>query len=181
MTNENLRVILDDIEEQGETKAELEQIIAILKNENVALQITIRGLKRELEIKEHDLSNYKEDLSGDTDILKEMIMSQRREIKEKDEQLEILRDVVDKLSSDLEKFILDKESGYNLLDIPGIGPKIEQRLMDIGITTANELVNTDIEHLVNALPGIGIKSLKKWKRFLINRDKQIRSQFGTEQ
>jgi len=181
MTDENLRVILDSIESHGETKAELEQAIAILKNENVALQITIQGLKRELEMKDLDLKNFAEDFDDDKDLLKEMIINQRREIKEKDEQLELLRDIGEKLSNDLENVILNKESEYNLSDIPGIGPKIEQKLTEIGINTAYDLMDAETEQLVSVLPGIGIKSVKKWKRFLMNRDKQIRSQYGAEQ
>ena len=181
MTNDNLRVVLDSIELNGEAKAELDQTIAILKNENIALQITIQSLKRELEIKDHDLKNYTEDIDDDKDLLKEMIVNQRREIREKDDQLEMLRDVVEKLSTDLENVILNKESEYNLSDIPGIGPRIEQKLTEIGIDTAYDLMDADVEQLANILPGIGIKSIKKWKRFLLNRDKQIWSQYKAEQ
>ena len=181
MTDDNLRVILDSIELHGETKAELDQAIAILKNENVMLQITIQGLKRELEMKNHDLKNYTEDIDGDKDLLKEMIVNQRREIREKDEQLEILRDVVEKLSTDLEDVILNKESEYNLSDIPGIGPRIEQKLTEMGIDTAYDLMDADAEQLASILPGIGSKSVKKWKKYLMNRDKQIRSQYESEQ
>ena len=180
MTDNNLRVLLDNIEEYGETKAELEQAIEMLKNENVALQITIQALKQELEMKEFELKNNKKEIIGDTGVLKEIITSQRRDLRLKDKQIEILRDLVDKLSDDIEKASITENLKNKLSEIPGIGLKIEQRLKEIGVETFHDLMDSNATQLAGLLPGIGIKSIKKWKTFIINKDENIRSQYRTE-
>lgn len=168
MTDNDLKGILDSIELHDETK---DQAIAVLRNENLDLKITIQDLKRELQVKVHDLKNYTENINGNDDVLKEMIISQRREIREMDSQLEVLRDLVDKLSNELNNAILNKKTNHALSFIPGIGPKIEQKLIEIGINSVEKLMEADNKQLASRLLGVGSKSIKKWKNFLENRDK----------
>ena len=64
-----------------------------------------------------------------------------------------------------------KETNYKLSVIPGIGPKIEQKLIEIGINSAEKLMDADSGQLASKLLGVGSKSIKKWKEYLTNRDK----------
>ena len=79
--------------------------------------------------------------------------------------------MVDKLLNELDNVILNKEKNYTLSFIPGIGPKIEHKLIKIGINSVEKLMDADCEHLASRLLGVGSKSVKKWQDYLTNIEK----------
>ncbi len=177
MASQNVKDLIDSVEEEVQTKAELEHKITLLKNQIIALNITIEDLKFELQ-NARELEDFSDNLPDDVKTLKELVKTQREELNEKDRQLAESQNIVNKLAKDYETILLNRKSAYNLSDIPGIGPKIEEKLNNIGILTIQDLKNAKIEKLIE-IPTIGIANVNKWKKFIYDRDKKIQNQYNS--
>lgn len=171
--NTDIRSLIDQIEEDTRTHAELEQNISLLRNKNTTLKLVIEDQKVIIENINRELKNQSEALPENLQLLKDIIVSQRQEINQKDSDLEIMRMLILKFTGELETAIISKEDEYALIDVPGIGPRNSEKLAQAGITTIMQLKNCNIEKLAEKIEGIGIKKLKKWKTYLINRSKHI--------
>ena len=164
-----LRSLIDKIESEIRTQGELEQSISVLRNENTTLKLTIDEQKALIKKLRQELKISSEELPENIKILKDIIVSQRREIIRKDEENEILRELLDKFTNAFENSIIDKEltkkeSKSSLTDVKGIGPKIDAKLKKAGIDTIQDLLNCDSKTIASRIKGIGVVSLNKWKK-----------------
>ncbi len=172
---QNLRKIIDSIDERT-TREDLEKKIALLQNTNLKLKIRVQELEELLEEYQNQMSNFKEDLPSDYQVLKDIIRDQRKEMYEKDKQINILRELAQKFTSDLEQTHLKgKALEFKLIDIPGIGIKTQQMLQKAGISDITDLINCEIEDLARSTKGLGITRLRDWKMYLVQRNEKIRN------
>jgi len=173
MMDNNLKGLIDSVEEDTRSQAELEHTISILKNEITTLKLVIEDQKVIIERMNQELKNQTEILPENLSILKDIIVSQRRDINQKDKEFEVMRVLLEKFTGELEAAILAKESEYQLIDVSGIGPRNSAKLAKAGITSILQLKNCDLEELASKLEGIGPKKLKKWKKYLLKRSEHI--------
>ncbi|TXT58031.1 MAG: hypothetical protein BAJALOKI1v1_1780002 [Promethearchaeota archaeon] len=169
MTN-NIKKLIDSIEESVQSVAELRNTIDRLRNQNLYLRGRINELEEIIKEQQSELSQT-QNLPSDYKVLKELILSQRKEIREKDKQIEALREMAKKFTDDIESRVVNEALEFKLMDIPGIGIKTQLKLMEVGITTINDLVQNDIEDLCK-IDGLGITQLKKWKSYIIDRNRK---------
>ena len=174
MTSHNLKNIIDAVETENKTKNELEDTVIKLRNK--IKQLTDKIDEHELKIKDQEekLSQRFRDLPENIKVLKEIIVKQRQDISEKDKEVDISRELVEKYTNQLESMIVNKETEFELIDIPGVGPVLAEKLYNAGIGSIIDLMNCDIEKVSKDIPGIGIKRLKKWQEYLNNRMKKLR-------
>ena len=173
MMDDNLKGLIDSIEEDTRSQAELEQNISVLKNEITTLKLVIEDQKVIIERMNQELKNQTEILPENLSILKDIIVSQRRDINQKDKDLQMMTMLVEKFTGELEAAIIAMESEYQLIDVPGIGPRNSAKLAKAGITSILQLKNCNVEEVARKIDGIGPKKLSKWKKFLINRSEHI--------
>lgn len=160
-----LRRLIDQIESETRNQGELEQSISVLRNENTTLRLTIDEQKTLIKKLRQELEISSKELPENIKILKDIIVSQRREIIKNDEENEILRELLDKFTNAFENSIIsNKESKSSLTDIQGIGPKIEAKLKKNNIHTIEDLLNCDSKATASRIKGIGEVSLNKWKK-----------------
>jgi DNA uptake protein ComE-like DNA-binding protein len=171
--NGDIRGLLDQIDEDSRDQAELEQSVSVLKNEITTLKLVIEDQKVIIDNMNRELKDRSDVLPENLQLLKDIIIAQRREITQKDKDLEIMRILVEKFTGELEAAIIAKFSEYQLIDVPGIGPKNSAKLVEAGIKSVVQLKNCNVEELAEKIEGIGIKKLKKWKTYLIKRSEHI--------
>jgi len=174
MTSHNLKNIIDAVETENKTKNELEDTVIKLRNK--IKQLTDKNSEHELKIKDQEekLSQRFRDLPENIKVLKEIIVKQRQDISEKETEIDVSRELVEKYTNQLESMIVNKETEFELTDIPGVGPVIAEKLYNAGIGSIIDLMNCNIEKVSKDITGIGIKRLKKWQEYLNNRMKKLR-------
>ncbi len=173
--NKDIVSILDSIEEENDTLLKLKQTVINLRGEISTLHQIIKEQNLVIQNQEKKMDHQDKELPENINILKEMIISQRREITQMDGENETLKLLIDKFTGELEDVIISRESQYFLTDIPGIGPKIAGIMHNAGIKTINDLLNGKVETIAKKISGLGVKRLKKWRNHLINRANVIRS------
>jgi chromosome segregation ATPase len=102
--SKDLKNLIDTVEETESSHSELEQEVKLLKEDIKRLNFTVNEQK--LLIREQErkiLSSEVFELPGDVQILKDMLISQRQEIKKRDRDVEILEQDIDELTSQLRK------------------------------------------------------------------------------
>ena len=171
--NGNIKGLLDEIEEDSRTQAEFEHTISVLINEITTLKLIIEDQKVIIERMNQELKNQTDILPENLKILKDIIVSQRRDINQKEKDLEMMTVLVEKFTGELEAAIIAKESEYQLIDVPGIGPRNSAKLVQAGIKSVVQLKNCNVVELASKLDGIGPKKLNKWKKYLLNRSEHI--------
>ena len=159
-----LRSLIDQIESEIRTQGELEQSISVLRNKNTTLRLTIDEQKTFIKKLRQELEISRQELPENIKILKDIIVSQRREIIRKDEENEVLRELVYKFTNAFENSITNKEPQYLLTDIKGIGQKIEAKLKKTNIHTIQDLLDCDSKATASKIKGIGEVSINKWKK-----------------
>ncbi len=162
-TKEKLRSLIDQVESDIRTQSELEQKINILINANTTLKLTIDEQKILIKKIRQELEISSQELPENIKILKDIIVSQRREIIKKDEENEVLRELLDKFTKAFENSITNKEPQYLLTDIKGIGQKIEAKLKKTNIHTIQDLLDCDSKATASKIKGVGEVSINKWK------------------
>ncbi len=173
--NKDFISMLDSIEEEHDTRLKLEQTVNNLRGEISTLHQIIKEQNVLIQSQEKRMEHQDKELPENINILKEIIISQRREITQMDSENETLKLLIDKFTGELEDVISSRESQFVLTDIPGIGKKIAGILNNGGIKTINDLINSKVEIIAKDIPGVGVKRLKKWKNHLIKRTNVIRS------
>jgi predicted flap endonuclease-1-like 5' DNA nuclease len=168
--SQHIKKLIDSIEENVISVAELKNTIANLRNSNIHLKLRIEELEEITKEQQSELS-HTQNLPSDYKVLKDLVISQRKEIREKEKQIEILRELARKFTEDIESQVVNEALEFKLMDIPGIGIKTQLKLMDAGITTINDLMRNDIEDLCK-IDGLGITQLKKWKTYVIERNRK---------
>lgn len=162
-TKEKLRSLIDQVESDIRTQSELEQKINILINANTTLKLTIDEQKILIKKIRQELEISSQELPENIKILKDIIVSQRKEIIRKDEETEVLRELLDKFTNAFENSITNKEPQYLLTDIKGIGQKIEAKLKKTNIHTIQDLLDCDSKATASKIKGVGEVSINKWK------------------
>ncbi|UCD00435.1 MAG: HEAT repeat domain-containing protein, partial [Promethearchaeota archaeon] len=100
--SKDLKNLIDTVEKETHTEAELEKTIHSLKEEINRLEFTIKEQKiliENLKIQMEDDQIEKSELPGEIDVLKDMIISQRQELTQKDDEIDKLHEKIDELTS----------------------------------------------------------------------------------
>ncbi len=103
LKTKELKDLIDTVEKETETRTELELNINALKEEINRLKLTIKDQQKQIEEQGVHPVITQIDLPGEVDILKEIIASQRKEIADRDEQLEGLNGQIDNLTTQLDQ------------------------------------------------------------------------------
>ncbi len=171
--NTELKGKIDFIEKETKVISELKQKISLLKNENINGKIKINEQNETIQKLEDELKIQNMKLPKNIEILKEIIVTQRRDLNEKEKELETSKILIEKFTDNLEDVINSPELEFLLTDIPGIGLKTAEKLYNHGICKIKDLRDYKINSVAKKIPGISFKKLNKWKLFLINREKRL--------
>jgi chromosome segregation ATPase len=98
--SEELKNLIDSIEKRNQTDAQLEKKIKLLREEIKRLRFTIKEQRLIIQDQEERLRN-KDNVPDDIQILKDLVLAQRKELKNKDKTIEELNGKIIKLK---EKF-----------------------------------------------------------------------------
>ena len=99
--DEDLKDLIDTVEVETKTRAELESLINSLKQETKSLKFTIREQHLLIEEQGDQISFAQSDLPSEINILKEMITSQRKDLGKRDNNIELLNDKIDELTTQM--------------------------------------------------------------------------------
>jgi len=103
--SKDLKDLIDTVEKETHSQAQLEQIISSLKEEINRLKFTVKEQKlliENLKSQVKDEQIERGELPSEIGILKDIISSQRLELKEKQSDIEKLNDQIDKLTASME-------------------------------------------------------------------------------
>ena len=101
--NKELKELIDSVDSTNRAHSDLETLVRHLKDEIQRLNFTINEQKRIIQTQNVKLSNLeKTQVPEDVQILKELVLNQRDDMKKKDKDIEILQRVVEELSMELE-------------------------------------------------------------------------------
>jgi chromosome segregation ATPase len=171
---QDIKKLIDSIDDQYNSVAELKKVIAKLQNKNLHLRLRIKELEELVEDQRNQLAHTKQILPSDISVLKDIIHSKNEEIREKDKQIETLKKLTTKFTDDLEQTQLKQKAlEFKLIDIPGIGIKTSSMLRKSGINDISDLINCDIEELARTTKGLGITRLQDWKNYLMKRNEKL--------
>ncbi|TXT61326.1 MAG: hypothetical protein BAJALOKI3v1_800013 [Promethearchaeota archaeon] len=130
--NDNIKDLIDEVEKENSTQAQLEQTIQFLKEEIKRLKFTIREQKAIIE--DQAKNKLKEEsIPEDVKVLKELIQKQREQIESKELQLE---KVEDELFEYQEKFIYKNEE---IDDLNERISNLNSELEDLSIELSNKV------------------------------------------
>lgn len=104
----NLRELIDQVEEDNQSRAKLEEKIEFLNEERKRLLFTVNEQKKLIEEMGERVSE-EEDIPEDVNILKDLVKSQREELNQKDEQIAVFKESIMELTSQLSR-ISEEES-----------------------------------------------------------------------
>jgi chromosome segregation ATPase len=110
--SEELKNLIDSIEKRNQTDTQLEKKIKLLREEIKRLKFTIKEQKLVIQDQEERLKN-KDNVPEDVQILKDLVLAQRKELKSKDKIIEELDEKVFELketSSHVNDFNEEKSS-----------------------------------------------------------------------
>ncbi|UCC18632.1 MAG: HEAT repeat domain-containing protein [Promethearchaeota archaeon] len=142
--SKNLKDLINSVEEESQSHAELEKMVHSLKEEKDKLEFTVREQKLLIENLKSQLKNDEIEqtkLPSEVDVLKEIIIVQRKELTDKDNLIENLNYKLSDLSSGVEG---NEESNYK--------EKLNEEFVNnqkliIHLTEKNEQLKTQIEEL----------------------------------
>ncbi|MHA1293360.1 MAG: hypothetical protein ACTSQJ_11915, partial [Promethearchaeota archaeon] len=86
--SKEIRNIIDTVEEENQTKAQMEQTIKFLKEEIGRLNFRLSEQKKLIQDQEKKLEKQ-EKVPPDVQLLKEMVLSQRQDLIKKDKDIDI--------------------------------------------------------------------------------------------
>ncbi len=143
--SKDFKNLINTVEKETKTLSELEAIINSLREENNRLKLTLQEQKLQIEDQESKISTSLSDLPSEFDILKEMILTQRKDLKQKDEKIENLYNKTDKLTIESNVFdekTLTKQENNDL---------IEAQDLILTLSEENEQYINRLEELKNQL------------------------------
>lgn len=167
---DKIKELIESVDKRTRTYTELDYLNEVLRNENIGLKLKIEEQEKIIRKQSADISSYQDIPDYDLQVLKDMFISQKSELREKDEQLHILREVVEKLSNDLEYNLEKRDREFQLCDIPGIGMKTESKLVTAGIQTPHHLKLCNPNEKAAEINGISANRIKKWQKYVISRE-----------
>ncbi|MFX1374386.1 MAG: HEAT repeat domain-containing protein [Promethearchaeota archaeon] len=155
--SKDLKDLIDSVEQEAQTKAELEKALQSMEEEKNKLEFRVQEQKILIEnlqsqIKEEDLDQS--NLPSELDVLKELIMSQRKELDEKDKILDNLKDKQYEISSEVDD--AENSNSIELLNEEYIN---SQRLI-VELTDENEELKEQIKSLQTQLDKIQIEQIE---------------------
>ena len=103
-----LKKTIKAVKKEKKALSELETTINSLRKENNKLNLTIQEQKLQIEFQEPIISTSLSDLPNELDILKEMILTQRKGLTQKDEKIESLNAILDNFT--IEPNVIDENS-----------------------------------------------------------------------
>ncbi|TXT58793.1 MAG: hypothetical protein BAJALOKI2v1_300008 [Promethearchaeota archaeon] len=126
--SEELKNILDSIEKKNQSEAQLEKRVNFLREEIKRLRFTIKEQKIIIQEQKEKLEQ-EEKIPEDLQILKDLVLTQRKELKEKDEKIEQLNQEHSEL----------KRKQNNLEDFENLDMAVAEARNTIGeLTTRNQ-------------------------------------------
>ena len=149
--SKDLKDLINSVEKETKSQAELEQIIHTLKEEMNRLDFTVNEQKLLIEnlrsqMKDEDLEQA--ELPSEIDVLKDIITSQRKELEEKD-------NIIDKLNEEILEFDTEIENSEDFNSREKLNEEfINGQKLIIQLTDENEHCKTQIEQLQNQLDDI---------------------------
>ena len=144
--SKDLKDLIDSVEKETKSQAELERIIHTLKEEITRLEFTNNEQKLLIEtlksqMKDEELEQAK--LPSEIDVLKDMITSQRKELEKKDKLIDNLNDKM-----------LEMSSGSDSDDIRINEEFINAQKLIVQLTDDNESYKEQIDQLQTQLDEI---------------------------
>ena len=100
--SKDLKDLINTVEKESQSQAELEKTIHSLKEEINRLEFTVKEQKiliENLKSQMKDEQIEKSELPSEIDVLKDMITSQRQELYQKDDEIDKLHEKIDELAS----------------------------------------------------------------------------------
>jgi chromosome segregation ATPase len=142
--SKDLKDLINSVEKESKSQAELEQIIQSLKKELNRLEFTIKDQEIYIEnlksrMKDEDLEHT--ELPSEINLLKDIIISQRKDLEEKD-------NLIDKLNDKILQFNIEVESSEDFNSVEKLNEEFinAQRLI-VQLTDENEQYRNQIEQL----------------------------------
>ncbi|MBY8985501.1 MAG: HEAT repeat domain-containing protein [Candidatus Lokiarchaeota archaeon] len=150
--SKDLKDIIDTVEKDTKSHAELEAEINSLKEEINKLNGIIDEQKMLINEGSDSISLDVSNIPGEVDILKELIISQRKELIKKDEANESLNDKIDELKIKLEK---TKDGTFTKQDNEDL---IQAQELILAFTEESEDYRNQIEELKSKIKSLSGKS-----------------------
>ena len=144
--SKDLKDIIDTVEKETKSQAELEAIINSLNEEINKLKIIIKEQKMMINEQSGSISIDVSNIPSEVDVLKEMIISQRQELIKKDESNERLHDQIDDLVIKLEN------SGNGTFNEQINNDLVEAQELILAFTEESENFRNQIEELKRQIP-----------------------------
>ena len=143
--SKDFKNLINIVEKESKTLSELEAIINSLREEINRLKLIIQEQKLQIEDQESKISISLSDLPSELDILKEMILTQRKDLEQKDEKIENLNNKLDKLT--IEPNLFDEKT----LTTQENNDLIEAQDLILTLSEENEQYRNRLEELKNQL------------------------------
>lgn len=152
----DLKNLIDSIEEKGLGASEYKEEVKILKEEIKKLNFTISEQKNLIREQGNKIQkSEKIDLPGDIQILNDMIISQRQDIKKKEKDIEILEQGIEELKKELNKSKISGDKDFNNEEL------INAKKLIVQLTDENETYRLDNEKLKNKIQNLESNTFKK--------------------
>jgi hypothetical protein len=145
--DKDLKDLIDTVEIETKTRAQLESQIKSMKEEINRLKFTIKEQHLLIEEQGDQISFAQSDIPSEINILKEMIASQRKDLTKRDENIEKLYDKIDELTSqeEIQKFESVERQNDEL---------VEAQELILKLSEESEEYRNQIEDLKNQLESI---------------------------
>ena len=144
--SKDLKDIIDTVEKETKSQAELEAIINSLNEEINKLKIIVKEQKMMINEQSGSIAMDISNIPSEVDVLKEMIISQRQELIKKDESNERLHDQIDDLVIKLEN------SGNGTFNEQINNDLVEAQELILAFTEESENFRNQIEELKRQIP-----------------------------
>jgi len=145
--DKDLKDLIDTVEIETKTRAQLESQIKSMKEEINRLKFTIKEQHLLIEEQGDQISFAQSDIPSEINILKEMIASQRKDLIKRDENIEKLYDKIDELTSQGEKPKVEPVESKN-------DELIEAQELILKLSEESEEYRNQIEDLKNQLESL---------------------------
>jgi len=173
----DLKNLIDSIEEKETSTLEYEEEIKLLKGEIIKLNFTLREQQKLIREQENKIRKSEDiDIPGDIQILKDMLISQRQDIKKKEKDIEILEQRIEELKKELNKSKISGDKDINNEELINAKKLIVQltdenemykqneennKIIISKLTEENKIYCLENENLKNEIQNLESKSFKK--------------------
>ncbi|TFG25647.1 MAG: hypothetical protein EU529_00105 [Promethearchaeota archaeon] len=152
----DLNNLIDSMEEKEINASEYKEEVKILKEEIKKLNFTISEQKNLIREQGNKIQkSEKIDIPGDIQILNDMIISQRQDLKKKEKDIEILEQIIEELKKELNKSKISGEKDFKNEEL------INAKKLIVQLTDENETYRLDNEKLKNKIQNLESKTFKK--------------------